>query len=213
MATDTANGNGRHKAAIRRENEAIILQAAEELFAEFGLKGATMDRIAKRAGVPKANVHYYFSTKNDLYQRLIEDICDQWLQAAMVFDQETDPATALSGYISAKMDQSRARPHGSKVWANEIISGAQFTHDYIAGHVREWLEGRELVIRRWIAEGKMDPIEPRPLMFMIWAITQHFADFGRQIEILNDDKPLDDEAFESAKETVTRVILKGVGVA
>ena len=161
-ASDTPAANGRHKAAIRRENEEIILKAAEELFAEFGLKGATMDRIAKRAGVPKANVHYYFSTKKDLYQRLIEDICDQWLDAAMVFDRETDPAQALTGYISVKMDQARARPHGSKVWANEIISGALFTHDYIAGHVKEWLEGRELVIRRWIDEGRMDPIEPRP---------------------------------------------------
>ena len=50
-------------------------------------------------------------------------------------------------------------------------------------------------------------------MFMIWAITQHFADFGRQVEILNGDKPLDDEQFESAKKTITRIILKGVGAA
>ena len=212
MALESPAPNGRHKAAIRRENEEIILKAAEELFAEFGLKGATMDRIAKRAGVPKANVHYYFSTKRDLYKRLIEDICDQWLEAANVFDSESDPATALTGYINIKMDQSRSRPHGSKVWANEIISGAEFTHDYISQNVKSWLEGREKVIRGWIRDGKMDEIAPRHLMLMIWATTQHYADFGRQIEILNEDSPLDDAQFEEAKQTVTNIILKGVGL-
>lgn len=203
--------NGRHKATIRQENEAVILRAAEELFAEFGLKGATTDKIAKRANMPKANLHYYFSTKQNLYQRLIEDVCDQWLAAAQVFDSETEPARALRGYIEAKMDQARTRPYGSKVWASEILGGAKFTRDYISTHVKDWLQSREEVINRWIDEGKIDPIDPMTLMFMIWGTTQHFADFQAQIDILNDDQPLSDEQFQRAKETVVQIILKGIG--
>ncbi|TIV35892.1 MAG: helix-turn-helix transcriptional regulator, partial [Mesorhizobium sp.] len=48
---------------IRRENEKAILLAAEKVFAEAGFGGATMQLIADLAGLPKANLHYYFATK------------------------------------------------------------------------------------------------------------------------------------------------------
>jgi TetR/AcrR family transcriptional regulator len=204
--------NGAHKAAIRQENEIQILAAAEKVFADYGFKGATTARIAEVANVPKANVHYYFSTKEALYRKIMEDVCDHWLEAAMTFENATDPAVVLRGYIEAKMDLSRSRPHGSRVWAHEIIRGAKFSSEYISTTVKNWLDGRVAIIRRWIAEGKMDDVEPYSLMYMIFATTQHYADFGRQIEIFNNDKPLSDAQFAEAKENVVRIILKGIGL-
>lgn len=204
--------NGAHKAAIRQENEIQILAAAEKVFADYGFKGATTARIAEVANVPKANVHYYFSTKEALYRKIMEDVCDHWLEAAMTFENATDPAVVLRGYIEAKMDLSRSRPHGSRVWAHEIIRGAKFSSEYISTTVKNWLDGRVAIIRRWIAEGKMDDVEPYSLMYMIFATTQHYADFGRQIEIFNNDKPLSDAQFAQAKENVVRIILKGIGL-
>jgi len=206
-------GNGAHKAAIRQENEEQILAAAEQVFADYGFKGATTARIAEMANVPKANVHYYFSTKEVIYRRIMEDVCDHWLQAAMTFDNSADPAVILRGYIEAKMDLSRARPYGSRLWAHEIIRGAKFSSDYISTTVKDWLDSRVVVIKGWIAEGKMDDIEPYSLMYMIFATTQHYADFGRQIEIFNNDQPLSNAQFVEAKENVVRIILKGVGLA
>ncbi len=201
----------KHKATIRLENEQLILKAAERVFSEQGFKGATTGMIAKQANMPKANVHYYFSTKDELYRKVIEDICDTWLQSADLFDNARDPVEALGGYIRAKMDLSRDRPLGSRIWANEIIRGAQFTEDYITINVKNWLAGRTKVIEEWIIDGKIDPIDPRTLMYMIWATTQHYADFGTQINILNDNADLDNEQFAMAKEMVVKIILKGVG--
>ena len=212
MGTEEKRENGGHKAAIRQENERTILAAAEELFAEYGLKGATTVKIAERARLPKANLHYYFPTKQDLYKRLIEDVCDEWLAAANnVMDRNSDPADVLRRYIDAKMELSRRRPHGSRVWASEILGGAKFTSDYISVEVKNWLANCETVITGWIEDGKLAPIDPKALMYMIWATTQHYADFGAQIEILNNGKPLSDAQFDKAKETVTTVILRGVG--
>jgi len=45
---------------------------------------------------------------------------------------------------------------------------------------------------------------------MIWASTQHYADFSTQINVLNKGKPLSDEAFEEAKQTLINFILKGL---
>lgn len=48
---------------IRSHNQAVILAAAEEEFVLQGFGGATMQSIADRSGLPKANVHYYFKSK------------------------------------------------------------------------------------------------------------------------------------------------------
>jgi TetR/AcrR family transcriptional regulator len=212
MTASNRPANGAHKAAIRLENEVQILAAAERVFADFGFKGATTARIAEVANVPKANVHYYFATKEALYRRVIENVCSQWLEAAMTFENTTDPATILRGYIEAKMDLSRSTPYGSRVWAHEIVRGAKFSSDYISTTVKDWLDGRVRIIRRWIAEGKMDDVEPYSLMYMIFATTQHYADFSSQIEIFNDNQPLSDAEFAEAKENVVRIILRGVGL-
>ena len=99
---------------IRRENERVILQAAEKVFAEAGFGGATMQLIADMAGLPKANLHYYFATKEDLYRRVVQDIFQIWLHAADSFDNAPDPATGIGAYIDAKMQISRHHPYRLK---------------------------------------------------------------------------------------------------
>ena len=66
------------------------------------------------------------------------------------------------------------------------------------------------IIQSWIAEGKMAPVEPRHLIFMIWATTQHYADFATQIRALTGTGLADAAFFEQAKEAVTNTILNGV---
>ena len=105
---------------IRRENERLILTAAEKVFAEAGFGGATMQLIADMAGLPKANLHYYFATKEDLYRRVVQEIFEIWLDAAASFDAASTPAEGIGAYIEAKMAISRRHPHGSKVWAAEV---------------------------------------------------------------------------------------------
>ena len=77
---------------IRRENEARILEAAERVFAETGLAGATMAQIAQAAGLPKANLHYYFGTKEQLYQAVLTAILELWLDATDAMLPNSDPS-------------------------------------------------------------------------------------------------------------------------
>ncbi len=198
--------------ASRRETERAILSAAEKVFAEAGFGGATMQLIADVSGLPKANLHYYFPTKEALYRRVVQDIFEIWLKAAEAFDAAESPAQGISAYIDAKMEISRARPHGSKVWASEVMHGAPVIQDYLETTLRDWTAGRAAVIRRWIAAGRMRPVDPEHLLYMIWATTQHYADFGHQIETLNAGKPLSDAQWQAAKDSVKGIILRGVGL-
>ena len=211
MALARQDRRGGTKAAIRQENEKAILAAAEEVFADYGFAGATTSRIAEAAGIPKANLHYYFPTKEVLYRRVIENIFNIWLAAAASFDDCDDPVEALTQYIHIKMDISRTHPKGSKVWANEIIQRAPMIQDYLETTLREWTASRMVVIEKWIAEGRIFPIEPRYLLYMIWATTQHYADFSHQISTLNGDSDLSEAQFAEAKDTVTQIILRGIG--
>ncbi|MEZ5797401.1 MAG: TetR/AcrR family transcriptional regulator [Paracoccaceae bacterium] len=198
---------------IRRENERLILKAAEKVFAEAGFGGATMQLIADMAGLPKANLHYYFATKEDLYRRVVQDIFQIWLHAADCFDNAPDPATGIASYIAAKMRISRDHPFGSKVWASEVMHGAPVIQDYLETTLRAWTEGRVAAIQRWIDEGLMQPIDPRHLLYMLWATTQHYADFGHQIETLNGGRPLSDRQWKAATQSVTDIILRGIGAS
>lgn len=195
----------------RRETERAILIAAEKVFAEAGFGGATMQLIADMAGLPKANLHYYFPTKEALYRRVVEDIFEIWLRAAEALDTADCPVRGIGAYIDAKMEISRRHPFGSKVWASEVMHGAPVIQDYLETTLREWTEGRALAIRRWIADGRMRPVDPRHLLYMVWATTQHYADFGHQIETLNDGRPLSDEEWAAATESVKEIILRGIG--
>ncbi len=196
--------------SIREGNERTILAAAEAVFAERGFGGATMAAIAARAGVPKPNVHYYFPTKEKLYRAVVEQVLTAWLDAAHSFDSSADPAEALTAYIGAKMDLAREMPLGSQIWASEIMRGAPVIQDFLDTTLTRWVRSRERVVRDWIALGKLRPLEPKVLFYMIWATTQHYANAAHEIASLENGRPLDDTAFDRAKRQVIETILGGV---
>ncbi len=199
------------RAGAREDIERAILDAAERVFAEAGFGGATMQAIADHCGLPKANLHYYFASKKQLYRRVVERIFRVWLQAADSFESSASPEVALRRYITRKMELSRAHRYGSKVWANEVMHGAPIIQDFLETTLRDWTESRARVIRRWIAAGAVRPVDPHWLLYMIWATTQHYADFAHQIETLNHG-PLSDAQWDAATETVCSVILRGIGL-
>lgn len=81
-----------------------ILDAAADEFAERGLAGARVDRIAARAGANKQRIYAYFGSKDQLFDRVIEDRIEQLLDA-VPFD-----ATDLPGYAVRVLDFNRAHP-------------------------------------------------------------------------------------------------------
>jgi len=200
------------KIEIREANQALILAAAEKIFAMNGFKGTATGDIARAAGLPKANVHYYFKTKADLYREVLRHILDDWMSAASTFEAHDDPSEALRTYVRAKMEFSRKRPYGSRVWASEIMSGAPVLDNFLGTTLKAWLKERTRIIRRWIHDGKIKAVDPQALLYMIWATTQHYADFEQQIIILNDGKRLSDRSYRQTTEQVVELVLGSVGL-
>ncbi|WP_316860864.1 TetR family transcriptional regulator C-terminal domain-containing protein [uncultured Cohaesibacter sp.] len=194
----------------REKNIEKILTAAEIVFAEYGYRGASISKIADEAGLPKSNIVYYFSTKEQLYRTVVEDIFNVWRAAADEIHDHADPETALGAYIDTKLELARTRPYGSKVWANEIIQGAPIVHDYLETELRSWTEERVAVIENWVKEGKIRPVSGRHLLFAIWATTQHYADFKHQISTINEGSELTEHQWEETKQAVKALLLFGI---
>lgn len=203
------NGQGR----IRQENIELIMKAAEKVFATSGFRGATTSAIAQEAGLPKANIHYYFGTKEKLYRAVLDDIVELWLSSFREIGESDDPAETLADYIRGKMMLSRDRPYASKVFANELIRGAPRINRYLSTELKDWVEEKSGILDNWIAQGRMAPVDTKHLIFHIWAMTQTWADFEAQwTAILGRDKGLEAEDFETATNAIITTVLRTCGL-
>jgi len=210
--TDTTQPQAQPQGRIRRENVERILKAAERVFAEAGFAGATMADIAERSGLPKANLHYYFGTKDDLYRAVLDNILRMWLAPIASFTPDADPAATLTAYVTAKMEVSRTRPHASKVFANEILHGGTQVDRFLAEDLKALVDAKAGVIDGWVADGRMAPVDARQFLFMIWAVTQHYADFDVQIRKVLGRRTLTRQDFAAMTAEVLRLVLRAAGL-
>lgn len=201
------------KGQIRQANEVLILTAAERIFAGAGFGGATMAAIAEAAGLPKANLHYYFGSKQELYRTVLARILKDWLVPTHGITPEADPRTAIERYIRDKMALSALRPHASKVFANELLHGAPVVKGLLASELRELVRAKAAVIDGWVAAGRMAPVDSVHLFFTIWAATQTYADFDVQVCAVLNRSELSAKDQARATEHVVALLLRGCGLA
>jgi TetR/AcrR family transcriptional regulator len=187
------------KTRIQVQNQEMILDAALDIFSGQGFRGTTVDQIASHCGMSKPNLLYYFRRKDDIYTALLERTLASWLAPLRLLNPDGDPYSELKHYVSAKLEMSLSNPKESRLFANEILHGAPHIGKFLKGPLKELVDAKALVIKHWIAEGKMQAVDPHHLIFAIWAVTQHYADFGVQIEAIRGKKP--------NRETLTPIVL------
>ncbi|MEO8668826.1 MAG: TetR family transcriptional regulator C-terminal domain-containing protein [Bauldia sp.] len=210
--TNTARARQtRKRTRIQEVNEERILDAGLEVFSTYGFRGATIDQIAAVAKMTKPNLLYYFRRKEDIYLAVLNRTHETWLQPLEHLNPEGDPASEITAYIDRKLELARESPKASRLFAMEIIQGAPVLRPILEGRLKTLVDEKAAVIRRWIAEGRMAPIDPYHLIFMIWATTQHYADFEIQIRAILGERMERPEYLETAKRTLDGVFLRGVG--
>ncbi len=200
------------KGLIRQTNEALILSGAEKVFARTGFQGATMAAIAEASGLPKANLHYYFGSKDVLYRAVLARILNDWLLPTHGITTDAEPRAALEEYIRAKMALSAQRPDGSKVFANELLHGAPVVKVLLGTELRQLVLDKSAVVQGWIDAGRMAPVDAVHLFFTIWAATQTYADFDVQVCAVLGQDALAETDYQRATEHVVALILRGCGL-
>lgn len=197
---------------IRAQNQACILRAAETKFVKQGFKGTTMQAIADRAGLPKANVHYYFKNKKNLYNQLLKHIVMGWSVGLADITPDSDPETALRTFIQDKLKQTFANKNQAKLFALEIIHGAPHFGDFIHKEVKEWADEKVAVMQSWVDAGKLNVRDPLQLLIWIWATTQRYAEFEMEILALKGQKQYTQTDIHRVSNDVETFILRGCGL-
>ncbi|WP_187969700.1 TetR/AcrR family transcriptional regulator [Aquibium microcysteis] len=194
---------------IRARNEARILKAAVELFARKGFDGTRIAEIAEASGLPKANVYYYFETKESIYGVLIERLLQGWDQALEHIRADREPSEAIAGYIAAKLDYSRRHPTQSRFFANEMMRGGGFLSRAQRRHMQDITRERVEVVEDWIRQGKLRPLAAKHFFIMLWASTQFYADFAEVAAMTLEKPKLRPADYVEARDTIVKLILDG----
>jgi len=176
------------KTRIQSQNEELILAAALEVFSAYGFRGSTVDQIARKCGLSKPNLLYYFRRKEDIYIAVLEHTLSDWLEPLRALDPAGDPIEELSRYIRAKIRMSRDNPKASSLFANEILHGAPAIGRFLEGPLKDLVDEKAAVIQGWIDRGLLNPVDPYHLIFAVWATTQHYADFDVQVHAILGDR-------------------------
>jgi TetR/AcrR family transcriptional regulator len=166
---------------IQARNREAILNAALDVFSAQGFRGATLDQIARAAGLSKPNLLYYFPGKEAIYLALLEQLLDTWLAPLRAMNPAGDPVSEILTYVRRKLDLSRDYPRESRLFANEILQGAPHLRPAIEGPLARLVAEKAAVLTRWMDEGRIAPVPPVHLIFSVWALTQHYADFDMQV--------------------------------
>lgn len=173
--------SARPRSRIQQKNRELILDAALEVFSLHGFRGATLDQIAEVAGLSKPNLLYYFPSKEDVHKTLLTGLLDTWLDPLRAMDPEGEPMQEILGYVRRKLDLARDFPRESRLFANEILQGAPRMREAIEGDLRGLVEDKAAVLKAWMDQGRIARVDPVHLIFSIWALTQHYADFDVQV--------------------------------
>jgi TetR/AcrR family transcriptional regulator len=193
-----------------RAKRAQILDAALDVFSRSGLQGARLEEIADKANISKENLFYYFTTKEAIYLAVLMRTLDEWLTPLRDFTVEGDPVEEIIRYITDKMEHSRTAPAASRLLCMEMIAGAPVLGDLLRGPLKKLVDEKTAVIREWARSGRIANIDPYHLLFMIWATTQHYADFSIQIETFTG-RTLDHPSFaKKARDNILELFLHGV---
>ncbi len=193
--------------------QAEILQGAMDEFIEFGKKGARMQSIADRAGVNKALLHYYFSTKENLHREVLRRVFEKgFSQISQSLDLPLEPGKQIRALIRSYFTFIRSLPELPKLMVHEIMSSPQEVVDFFGRLISEnpnYPKAFAQVIDEGVTRGHFNPVDPRQfLITTISSIVFFFVAKPLFIEILDIDDV--DTFLDGRLEHLEEILMTGL---
>jgi TetR/AcrR family transcriptional regulator len=154
--------------------EAILL-AAERIFAEEGLAGARTDAIARRAGVNKALLYYYFQSKEALYLAIAEQHMKEFHRLGLqVLRGKGTARQKILDFVGMHFDYASQRPHFSRLFRRlEMAQGSmlgRLVKKYTLPVVTEVVR----TVERGVRAGEFRPVDGRQTAISLVGLTVHY---------------------------------------
>lgn len=148
--------------------EQTIINTAKQLFIEKGYTDTSMSDIASRAGINRSTLHYYFRTKDRMFQAVFGSIVSVFFPkaTAIILDSDTPYMERISKILDEYMDFLIQNPSLPKFVCDEInrdvnnlIDSARFI-----GLDRLMMQAKDTLVREMEA-GNLNKVDPQ-IVFM-----------------------------------------------
>jgi TetR/AcrR family transcriptional regulator len=146
-------GGPQRRQARSAKTRAAILAAAEQNFAQSGLAGARTDAIAAAAGVNKAMLYYYFESKEQLYEAVLEDHFREFNRRALqLLEAPGSARRILLDYVGLHFDFISARHRYAPLFQQLMMTGGRALERL----VRKYFVPRTRALARLLERGMRD---------------------------------------------------------
>ena len=144
--------------------------------------------------------------KKRFFKAVLEELLDTWLDPLRAMDPDGNPIEEIQAYVARKLEMSRDYPRESRLFANEIVQGAPRMLETLSTDLKELVDEKAAVLQHWMDAGQINQTHPKHLLFSIWALTQHYADFDVQVRTLMGDEDPFDAAPQFIETLYTRLL-------
>jgi TetR/AcrR family transcriptional regulator len=154
------NVHSRRRRTGTHDSRAAILSAAERIFAKAGLAGARTDAIAAAAGVNKALLYYYFKSKEDLYEAVVEDHFKAFNDKAMeILSADGAPGELLLKYVSMHFDSISKRHRHASLYQQMMAGGGSHLKRLVPKYFVPRSQALGALLDRGVREGEFRAVD------------------------------------------------------
>jgi len=131
----------------RKRIQISLIKAAGQIFSQYGYKKTTMEDIARKFGMGKSSLYYYFRNKEEIFEKVViyeADLLKDKLKK--VFEKYTDPRQRLSNYILVRMKTFRELSNYYNAIFSEDLSHFKFIEHIRTKYDREEIQTLEKIL-------------------------------------------------------------------
>lgn len=198
---------------IKTENtEAEILIAAKEIFQQKGMAGARMQEIADKAKINKALLHYYYRSKQLLFEAVFKNAFSLLApQLNKVLNDDNDLFEKIRGFTKNYVSFVIAHPYLPNFVIQELNKNPEFIAKLRANENFPSIEKFKLQVEEAIKNGIIKPIEAEQLFINIISLNI-FPFIGQPLlmALINTDNAKYKKIMENRKKEVAEFIINSI---
>jgi AcrR family transcriptional regulator len=186
-----------------------ILDAARKVFLEKGMAAARMQEIADEAGINKALLHYYFRSKEKLFDRIFSEVIEKISGGLQfIFEQDMSILERLKAIVDVYIDVLLENRYLPLFVLNELNHNPERFSELVKQHIAVHMQEFFAQFQREVDEGRIKAIHPLHLLFnVLGLIIFPFATIPLISRIADEEyKPLLDTLLQERKQVVKQFI-------
>lgn len=198
------------------DTEERIFKAALCVFARKGKEGARMQEIADAAAINKAMLHYYFRSKDKLYEEVFRFVFQRFmLSLSNALNEAPTFAETLRVFIDGYVDLIREDPHVIRLMVNANLSGqpimrGELKQEMLASQMHPPLLFKNK-LQKAIASGEIRPLDPQQTLLTVMSSCAFFFVMRPTVMMMNEAAAQDWEGFvEDRKAHVFDLLYNGL---